>query len=178
MHHFGGPKADASGQGTVMIRVAVPADAAQIRELHVAAFPTPAEADLVEQLKADGDTEISLVAWDEDRIVGHVLLSKMRTPFRALGLAPVAVAEQHRRKGIAASLINAAIEMARDDGWQAIFILGEPAYYQHFGFSVEKAASYASPYAGPYFMMLQLTSTALTPASGRVDYARAFDALG
>lgn len=160
-----------------MIRRASSEDAAEIRKLHLAAFPSAVEADLVEQLLADGDAEISLVALEEGSIAGHVLLSKMRTPFRALGLAPVAVAEQHRRKGIAASLINEAIALARDDGWQAIFVLGEPAYYRRFGFSVEKAALYDSPYAGPYFMMLELTDKALMPASGRVDYAKAFDGL-
>lgn len=177
MHHSGHTEADASGQWAVMIRQASAADDAEIRKLHLAAFPSPVEADLVERLQADGDAEISLVALEVGRIAGHVLLSKMRAPFRALGLAPVAVAEKHRRKGIAASLINEATALARDDGWQAVFVLGEPAYYQRFGFSVEKAASYDSPYAGPYFMMLDLTEKAVTPASGRVDYARAFDGL-
>ena len=161
-----------------MIRPALPADAAQIRELHLAAFPTPAEADLVEQLCADGDVRISLVALEEGGIAGHVLLSKMRAPFKALGLAPVSVAKAHRRKGIAALLINEAVELARDGGWQAIFVLGDAAYYRRFGFTIEEASSYESAYAGPHFMMLPLMDRRAFPASGRVDYAKAFDTLG
>ena len=125
-----------------------------IHNLHAASFPTQAEAILVDRLREAGDIAISLVAEEESRIIGHVLFSPMTAPFRALGLAPVAVAEGSRRRGIAAQLIAEGLARAKTTGWEGVFVLGEPRYYGRFGFSVEAAAGFASPYAGPYFMAL------------------------
>lgn len=149
-----------------------------IRQLHAAAFPSPAEANLVEQLRHDGDACISLVATQDCRVIGHVTFSKMGAPFRALGLAPVAVAADQRRRGIAAALINAGIERAKTESWDAIFVLGDPGYYQRFGFRADAAAAFTSPYAGPYLMVLALTETGLPVSAGRIDYAPAFSSLG
>jgi putative acetyltransferase len=51
---------------------------AAVRQLHIEAFPTPAEADLVEQLRRTGDAVISLAAFDGERVVGHAMFSAMR----------------------------------------------------------------------------------------------------
>ncbi len=58
-----------------------------------------------------------------------------------------------------------------------IFVLGEPGYYKRFGFSVEAARPFASPYAGPYLMALALNKFAPFQA-GKAEYAPAFAALG
>ncbi|MFN4090069.1 MAG: hypothetical protein ACK4QW_13655 [Alphaproteobacteria bacterium] len=56
-----------------------PGDVAAVRALHLACFPGPEEADLVDRLRHDGDAAIALVAVDAaDAIVGHVLFSPMR----------------------------------------------------------------------------------------------------
>ena len=149
-----------------------------VRQLHVDAFPTSAEADLVDRLRADGDAIISLVAFEHDRPIGHVMLSKMDAPFMALGLAPIAVAKAWRRRGVAARLIEAGIRQAKADGWDAIFVLGEPSYYRRFGFSAREAARFDSLYAGPGFMSMALGERDLTAFSGRIDYAPAFKSLG
>ena len=65
----------------------------------------------------------------------------------------------------------------RADGWEAVFVLGDPAYYERFGFSVAAAAGFASPYAGPYFMALGLNDGIIAPRTGRLAYARAFQDL-
>lgn len=149
-----------------------------IRRLHVEAFPTEAEANLVDRLRDDGDAVTSLVCCEKDRVIGHVLFSRMRAPFRALALAPVSTAERYRRQGIAARLIEDGIARARAAGWDAIFVLGEPGYYGRFGFSAENAEGFISPYAGPYFMMRDLTQDGLPARTGPVAHAPAFAALG
>jgi putative acetyltransferase len=146
---------------------------AAIRRILTEAFPSLAEANLVEQLRLDGSTRIALVATQESRIVGHVMFSEMRAPFRALGLAPVAVAADRRGRGIAAGL-----ERSKAGAWEAIFVLGDPAYYQRFGFRVDAASAFVSPFAGPHFMVLALTAAGLPVRSGRIDYAPAFSSLG
>jgi putative acetyltransferase len=69
---------------------------AAIRRLHRESFPTGAEADLVDTLRSDGDAVLSLLAEEGGAVIGHALFSRMAAPFRALGLAPVAVLPAHR----------------------------------------------------------------------------------
>ncbi|MGZ8347915.1 MAG: GNAT family N-acetyltransferase, partial [Allosphingosinicella sp.] len=97
----------------VILRPEQPADRAAIAALVEHAFGQPDEARLITRLRADGDLILSLVADDEGTILGHVALSLMTAPFRALGLAPVAVAPGHQRQGIAAALIREALDRAR-----------------------------------------------------------------
>jgi putative acetyltransferase len=149
-----------------------------IRHLHLASFPGPGEADLVDQLRGDGDAVISLVAIEGRMLTGHVMFSRMSAPFRALGLGPVAVLLDWRRKGIAAALIQEGIKRATNDGWAGIFVLGDPSYYQRFGFKSKHADGFESPYAGPHLMALPLNNDALPLQFGRLDYPPAFSALG
>jgi putative acetyltransferase len=149
-----------------------------IRRLHLTSFPGAGEADLVDRLRGDGDVVISLIAVEEDTLTGHVMLSKMAAPFPALGLGPVAVLPDWRRKGIAAALIQEGIKRASHDGWAGIFVLGDPSYYRRFGFESKHADGFESAYAGPHFMALPLNGKELPLTSGHLDYARAFSALG
>jgi putative acetyltransferase len=160
----------------VNIRQETPDDQKSIRAIHIMSFPGPDEVDLVDRLRADGDAVLSLVAVEGKNIVGHVMFSRMSAPFRALGLAPVAVAPNYRRRGYAAALIQAGIKLAKEGGWAGIFVLGDPQYYGRFGFNAAAAADFESPYAGPHFMFLQL-GDAPDARSGRVDYAQAFSKL-
>jgi len=158
------------------IRDEIESDYAEVRALHVRAFPSVAEAELVDQLRTDGDAITSLVAV-EDEVIGHVMFSRMQAPFKALGLAPVAVDSAFRRKGVADALIREGLRRAERDGWQAVFVLGSPSYYRRFGFDVSLAAGFQSPYAGEYFMALALQEGGLPCKSGVVSYAPAFDGL-
>ena len=167
------------------VRPEAASDAAAIRAVHLAAFPTAAEADLVDMLRDDGDSEISLVAEESDkarpRIVGHVMLSRMQVEgdgraFRALGLGPVAVLPELHRQGIGTSLIREALKRAEALDEELVFLVGDPGYYRRFGFSAEAASPFASPYAGEYFMALALHDVPL-PSSGRAGYAPAFASL-
>ncbi|TCL71239.1 N-acetyltransferase [Rhizobium sp. BK251] len=160
----------------MQIRDEQPRDHAAIAELVERAFGQPVEARLVEKLRDDGDAAISLVAEEGDAIVGHILLSPMAAPFPALGLAPLAVLPGHERKGIGSALVKAAIARAGERNYGAVFVLGDPGYYERFGFRAALAADFSSPYAGPYFMVMPLRES-LPATTGRVDYARAFDGL-
>jgi len=153
------------------------ADIEGIREAELAAFPTPGEADLVDQLRQDGSAVYSLVAVVEGEVVGHIMFSRMQAPERSLGLAPVAVVESYRRRGIAAQLIREGLSRAIADGWRCVFVLGDP-YYRRFGFDPALAAGFASPYAGPHFMALELQDGVLAAGKGVANYPHAFKALG
>ena len=164
------------------LRPAVASDRGEIRGVHLLAFPSPAEADLVEQLVQHGDSVISIVAVENGRIVGHVLLSRMDVEsdgaaLNAVGLAPVAVIPEWQRRGIGSALIEAAIAGARRSGVEMIFVLGDTGFYGRFGFAAETARPFASPYAGAHFQALAIGRALQPTLTGTARYAPAFDAL-
>lgn len=65
---------------------------------------------------------------------------------------------------------------ARSEGWPAIFVLGDPNYYERFGFDRKAAAGFMSPYVGPHFMVLKL-SPSLPDTTGELRHAPAFATL-
>ena len=160
----------------MIIREETPEEAAEIRSLVTAAFPEPLEAELVDQLRAAGDSVISMVAVDGGQLAGHALLSKMTAPFRALGLGPVCVLPDRQRAGVGTRLITASLDRAAKDGWEAIFVLGNPKFYRRFGFDQVAASGFTSPYAGPHFMVLMLRGD-LAVTMGKIECAPAFAAL-
>ncbi|WP_339630727.1 N-acetyltransferase [uncultured Sneathiella sp.] len=153
-----------------------PEDTAEIREIITAAFGQPEEADLVEALRTANDLTLSLVAEEDGKIIGHIALSRLKSPANSVALAPVSVAPDRQGGGIGGALIVEAIARADKDGEALIFVLGDPAYYTRFGFSVGTAAPFDCIYAGEYFMALELGEgkVAVEP----VVYADAFGRLG
>lgn len=114
-------------------------DIAAIREINLAAFDTPLEADLVDAVRADSAwvDGLSLVATDhEDRPVGYALLTRCHIgDVLALCLAPVAVWPEHQNTGAGSAAISAALRTATDQGEHFVTVLGHPPYYPRFGFT-------------------------------------------
>lgn len=158
-------------------------DAVEIAQLLKAAFKGEAEARLVEQLAADGDVAASIVAEEDGRVVGHVMLSPMRVEadgksVEALALAPVAVLPERQGHGIGGALVRSAEAVAREQGAGAIFLLGEPDYYARFDYSVDAARPFESPYAGDFWQALIIDPDLRDTARGKAEHAGAFAALG
>ena len=157
-------------------------DIAAVRDVNEQAFGRKDEADLVDALREDALRIASLVAVESGRIVGHAMFSRVwiddesRTVTVA-SLAPVAVSPEHQRKGIGSALIERGIEDCRSGGWPAMIVVGHAEYYPRFGFSAAAVAHLESPYAGPYFMGLDLRPGTLASVHGRVRYPDVFDHL-
>ena len=160
----------------IHVRDESPGDWKAIYQVVSSTFGRLSEAELVGALREADDSIVSLVADDDGQIIGYVLLSKMDAPFSALALAPVSVIPPRQRSGIGSALIKRAVSKARDEGWAAIFVLGNPNYYKRFGFDQEAAAGFTSPYAGRHFMVLKL-SPSLPATTGALRHAPAFAAL-
>ena len=158
------------------VRDESPRDWKAVYEVVSSAFCRSAEAELVKELREAGDSVVSLVAEEEGQIVGHILLSKMDAPFPALALAPVSVIPARQRRGIGSALVKSAVNRARKVGWSAIFVLGDPNYYERFGFDRNAASGFTSPYAGRHFMVLKLLPS-LPATTGALRHAPAFAAL-
>lgn len=160
------------------VREATPADYAAIRAVLRHAFFGGDEANLVEQLRADGDVLVELVAANEIAIQGHILYSPLAIEredgtLAATALAPVAVLPPFQKQGLGAALIRAGNARCADLGLSAIIVLGHKDYYPKLGFSAALAESLEAPFSGPHFMALELEPGALRDG-GRVRYAKAF----
>lgn len=160
---------------SVSIRSETPDDRAPIYDVHLQAFSNDVEPNLVAALRESGEAVISLAAVAGGVVVGHVLFSPMRAPMRSLALAPVAVLPQWQRQGVGSALIREGLRQAREAGWEAVFVVGDPAYYSRFGFDAAAAREFSCPYAGDYFMGLFLADG--QPRSGVLAYAAPFEAL-
>ncbi len=165
----------------MIVRAATSADAAAIHAVHVAAFPTDAEARLVDALIGDGDQLVSVVADDGVAIIGQCLFSRMtvvaeRASIPATALAPVAVRPLHQRQGVGTAMIQAGLATLEEAGIGLCFVLGDPAYYRRFGFSASAARPFASPYAGSYFQA-RWTGVPVPAEVGTAVHAPAFARL-
>jgi putative acetyltransferase len=150
-----------------------------VRSINEAAFGRPDEADLVDSLRAEGAVLLSLVAEVEQRIVGHILFSRMwietsSGPVSAAALAPMAVLPNHQRRGIGERLIRRGLDLLRSRDEEIVIVLGHPDYYPRFGFSSESARSLESPFPPEAFMALELRPHALEGLRGKVRYPAAF----
>ena len=157
----------------MIVRPELDGDDSAVTAVVARAFGQREEARLVQRLKSDGDAVVSLVAVVGDQVVGHVMLSRMEAPFRALALAPVSVAPDHQRMGIGSALVEAGLKQASERGWEGVFVLGNPAFYRRFGFRRDLASGFSSPYAGSHFMALPLGQR-LPASSGTIAHAPAF----
>ena len=162
----------------MIVRSENPADFAAIRFVEEAAFGQPAEARLVDDLRAAGDSVFSLVAVEGETIIGHALFSRLKAPFPALALAPVAVRPERQRAGVGSQLISEGIACSEPAGWRGIFVLGDPAFYRRFGFDAGMASGFSSPYAGPHWMAVSLGRSELPVSAGCIEHAPAFAKLG
>lgn len=131
-------------------------DAAAIHAVVRAAFGRPDEADLVDEMRSRGELAVSVVACSRAAVIGHVALSRMRSPPRSMGLAPLSVAPPWQRRGVGSALIGEALAAARARWTATVFVLGHPDFYRRLDFSTFAARPFQSRFAGPHFMALHL----------------------
>lgn len=177
----------------ITLRAEAAADRAAIFSVNSDAFPSDAEARLVDRLRESVSPFVSVVACVDGEIAGHVLFtpvvvrSETREPWRAFGLAPLAVTPTLQRSGIGGRLIRAGFDalrvILRGEGWRdiepVVVVLGHPAYYPKFGFrpSASHGLHYSHPGHDAAFFVIELEPGALANRTGVVHFAPAFDAL-
>jgi putative acetyltransferase len=163
----------------VLIRPERPADVDQVRHVHLSAFDTPLEADLVDALRRDARPLVSLVADADDAIVGHIMFSPVTLdsdPMLMMGLAPMAVVPTRQRRGIGGALVRDGLARCRALGAAAVVVVGHADYYPRFGFSAASRFHIRSEYDVPdgAFMVVELEPGILKGRSGTVRYHAAF----
>lgn len=151
-------------------------DRAGIFRIHASSFPTDAEARLVDLLRDASRLAVSLVAEEGGELVAHVAFSPVTAGNAkpGAGLAPVAVLESHRRRGVADNLIRAGLALCRREyGWSVV--LGEPKYYSRFGYRPAREFGLKDEYGGgDAFQALALNPGGIPKNAGLVKYAPEF----
>ena len=132
------------------------------------------EAQIVDRLREEENLAVSLVATENNKIVGHVALSPVTIDGRSegwFGLGPVSVVPNRQRHGIGSALIEAGLASIREQGARGCVVLGEPAYYSRFGFATDPNLCLAGV-PPEYFQRLSFDDQ---PCSGVVNYHPAFE---
>ena len=165
----------------MLIRPEEPKDYEAIYAVNVAAFETPAEADLVSLLRKEADPTISLVAEEDGAIAGHIMFSPAslagHTELKIMGLGPMAVIPTQQRKGIGSRLVKAGLESCRGLGYGAVIVLGHTGFYPRFGFTPSVDFGIECEYDVPKeaFMVMELLPGYLAEAHGIIKYHPAFN---
>lgn len=158
----------------LVIRETGAQDGAAIRKVETAAYGRRREANLVSLLLPAPPFTLSLLAECDGEPVGHVLLTEITAPVRALALAPLAVIPRYREMQVGSELVRHALARARKAGFEAVFVLGANPFYERFGFSSPLADPFEVSWQGRNFMALELTPGCLAGKSGRLDYPMPF----
>ncbi|MDJ0920333.1 MAG: N-acetyltransferase [Henriciella sp.] len=159
----------------IWIRQAREEDADAVAALNTAAFGGAEEAQIVRQLADDGDSLYSLVAHNDQEILGHIQFFKIAIDGQdiAAGLGPMSVTPDRQKQGIGGGLIRFGLRLIEGSGRPLVFVLGHPDYYPKFGFDAASAAPFTAPWSGPAFMALRFGEDG--PSAGDLAYPRAFE---
>jgi putative acetyltransferase len=168
----------------IEIRTERPSDARAIREINERAFGGPAEAFLVDKLRAANKAVVSLVAHDGELVVGHILFSPVTVAhapesFRGAGLAPMSVLPEYQNQGIGSRLVRDGLAACRAAGFDIVVVLGHVGFYPRFGFAPAAGHGLGNEYdASDSFMVLELRDGVLKSVNGLVKYAAEFAEAG
>ena len=168
----------------MQVRPETLADISAIRGVNETAFGRSAEADLVDVLRDDNDVALSLVAIEDDQIIGHILFCPIRIDgaskvLSAVSLSPMAVLPEYQKRGVGSKLVEDGLEVLRDNGTEVVTVLGHPKFYSRFDFKPAQNFSIECPYDVPpeAWMLIELAPGVLSGQSGKVVYPRAFASL-
>ncbi|MGH2934456.1 MAG: GNAT family N-acetyltransferase [Gaiellaceae bacterium] len=166
-----------------MIRLAVEEDWPAIVEVHREAFGD--EGDRVARLAAElhesewYEPELSFVAEEDARIVGHVMntwnwIEGSRA--RVLQLSPLGVLPAFQGRGHGSALVRASLDAVRARREPLLLVEGNPKYYDRFGFVRADELGLLPPPEALYdgaFQVAMLDPGAELP-QGRVVYSPPF----
>ncbi|ATM88487.1 N-acetyltransferase [Yersinia massiliensis] len=165
----------------MLIRVEIPVDAPGIDALLRQAFKRDDEAELVQQLREDGLLTLGIVATDDEGgVVGYAAFSPVEIggeDRQWVALAPLAVEEGLRRQGLAEKLVYEGLDSLNEFGYAAVVVLGEPAYYQRFGFvpAAHHQLACRWPDTENAFQVYALAEDALADVDGEVVFSAPFN---
>ncbi|TVQ17760.1 MAG: N-acetyltransferase [Leptolyngbya sp. DLM2.Bin15] len=126
----------------MIIRKETPSDIEAITQSTISAFKTlpisnHTEQFIINALRTAGALTLSLVAEIDEQVVGHIAFSPVTISDGSegwYGLGPVSVLPIYQKQGIGTSLVNEGLSSLKNMGGQGCALVGDPNYYQRFGF--------------------------------------------
>lgn len=100
---------------------------------------------IIDALRRDGDLTLSMVAFDEEGLAGHVAFSPLIAGDQRedwYGLGPISVRKDVQRRGLGRALINQGLERLRAIGARGCALIGDPNVYRGSGFIGDGRLSY------------------------------------
>ncbi|ANF81098.1 GCN5 family acetyltransferase [Acinetobacter sp. NCu2D-2] len=150
----------------IQIRAEQVTDIEPITDLTQAAFAdveysSHTEHLIVNALRVREKLTLSLVAVIDDQLVGHVAISPVRLSSGNAGwygLGPISVQPELQGKGIGRALMHEVLQQLKALGAAGCVLLGDPNYYQKFGFKAYAQLSLADV-PPEYFQAIIFTGT-------------------
>lgn len=144
----------------MILRPESPADRAAVFSLTQLAFQGHPHSDgseprIIDALRDAKALTISIVSDLEGEIVGHAAFSPVEWCDQAgwFGLGPVSVHPDLQGRGIGHKLIETGLKQLRTIGASGCVVLGDPAYYERFGYQQDARFTYPGP-PPEYFTVL------------------------
>lgn len=119
----------------------------------------------------------------DNRIIGHIISSKARIidangkESEVLCVGPLCVLPEFQHQGIGSELMQRSISTARNMGFSAMILFGNPDYYHRFGF--KNAAQYRITTKDNQnfepFMALEIQDGGLSKVTGKFYEDKAFE---
>lgn len=123
--------------------------------------------------------ELDFVAEKDCMLIGHIMFTK-RYVAKANGLqeemllvAPLSVLLEYRNKGVGSALMKEGLKRAKELGYKAAFLAGDPGYYSRFGYKQSAAYGIVNANGIPHeFVMVYLIKPdALDSVEGTISLA-------
>ncbi len=164
------------------IRKETPEDIQTIYAVTITAFLEAPHSDHTEQfivkaLRDAGALTISLIAEMDGEVIGHVAVSPVTISDGTLdwfGLGPISVIPECQSRGIGSKLMVEALNVLKKTGAAGCVLLGDPAYYNRFGFKPEP--NLVLPDVPPEYFQAVCFEAPLP--RGIISYHEAFNAQG
>ena len=132
------------------VRASEPGDTKAIVAMYPLAFPEEDLVPLVKELLADSRIAMSLVGTLGSEVVGHAVFTRcgiQGANVSAALLGPVAVTPTAQKQGVGSGMIRHGLQLLANENVNTVLVLGDPAYYQRFGFLPDSRI--AAPYPLP-----------------------------
>lgn len=166
-----------------VVRQATKADYSIVYNLIKTAFETAEHRDGDEQDFAvrlrSGENyipELDLVVELDGQLVGHIMFTKTYvtkpdgSKYDTLLVAPLSVLLEYRGMGAGTALMEEGFRIAVTMGYGAAFLIGDPNYYQRFGYKLSHLYGINhDSFPAEYVMAKEMLSSALDGITGTVN---------
>ena len=172
--------ADKTEPNVIEIRPEQPGDVSAVRDVNRRAFGQDQEASIVDALRTNGATLLSLVAIFDRAVIGHIMYSPLLVgDVMGAALGPMAVSPEHQRQGVGSSLVEAGTRHLTHRGYPFIVVLGHSTFYPRFGFRPARTYGITCEWDVPddVFMVLVLDPGKMQGVSGLAKYRHEFSSV-